>query len=160
LLVTWLFNASVSAQGSAYATGVLVLISSACVATVIGRWRERTGGWAARLPWGYVLITVVFPYTTGASVIQKADRLRIASFFIRAILVSSLVSRIWRVKELRFKGFRFKGPESQFLWQSLQDAEFPVLVPHRPGQRGLPEKEAIIRRDHRLTPEVPIVFVE
>src|SRR5262249_30181050 len=41
LLVTWLFDASVSAQGGAYATGVLVLISSACVATVIDRWRAR-----------------------------------------------------------------------------------------------------------------------
>ncbi len=34
LLVTVLFKASVEAQGGAYATGVLVLITSACVATV------------------------------------------------------------------------------------------------------------------------------
>jgi hypothetical protein len=160
LLVTWVFNASVSAQGGAYATGVLVLISSACVATVIQRWRDRPGGWAARLPWGYLLITAVFVYTTVAIVIEKPDGLKIASCFIGAVLVSSLVSRIWRVKELRFAGLRFKDPQSQFLWQSLQAAEFPVLVPHRPGQRDLAEKEASIRRDHRLTPDVPIVFVE
>ena len=41
LFVTWIFNADVEAQGGAYATGVLVLMSSACVATVIDRWRER-----------------------------------------------------------------------------------------------------------------------
>ena len=35
-----------------------------------------------------------------------------------------------------------------------------MLVPHRPGQHGLPEKEQVIRQDHRLTAEVPIVFVE
>ena len=33
LLVTWLFNADVVAQGGAYATGVLVLMSDACMAT-------------------------------------------------------------------------------------------------------------------------------
>ena len=38
--------------------------------------------------------------------------------------------------------------------------EFPVLVPHRPGNRSLDEKEANIRQRHRLGPEVPIVFVE
>src|SRR5205085_8105839 len=37
LLVTWAFDASVTAQSGAYATGVLVLIASACVATVIDR---------------------------------------------------------------------------------------------------------------------------
>jgi hypothetical protein len=160
LLVTWVFKASVSAQGGAYATGVLVLMSSACIATVIQRFRERQGRWAGRLPWGYLLITGVFLYTTAAIIIEKPDGLKIASCFIAAILVSSLISRVWRVKELRFKGFRFKDAESRFLWDSLKDAEFPVLVPHRPGQRVLAEKERIIRRDHRLTPEVPIVFVE
>ena len=54
----------ISAQGGAYATGVLVLMSSAGVATVIGRWRERRGLWLWRVPWGYVLITAVFLYTT------------------------------------------------------------------------------------------------
>ena len=45
LVVTLIFRADVEAQGGAYATGVLVLISSACVATVIGRWRERGRSW-------------------------------------------------------------------------------------------------------------------
>ena len=41
LLVTWVFDASVEAQGGAYATGVMVLITSACVAVVIDQWRKR-----------------------------------------------------------------------------------------------------------------------
>ena len=45
LLVTWIFKADVDAQGGAYATGVLVLISSACVATVIDNYRHREGSW-------------------------------------------------------------------------------------------------------------------
>jgi hypothetical protein len=35
-----------------------------------------------------------------------------------------------------------------------------VLVPHRPGNRKLVEKERIIRDRHRLPEEVPIVFLE
>lgn len=161
LFVTWVFKADVSAQGGAYATGVLVLMSSACVATVIERWRGRAGWWTIfRVPWYFVLVTVVFLYTTAAVIVEKPDGIKIASFFIVAIIVSSLVSRFLRSTELRFTGFRFLNPESQFLWASMKHLEFPVLVPHRPGSRGLAEKEEIIRREHRLDANVPIVFIE
>src|SRR6185436_5112639 len=53
LFVTWAFDASVSKQGGAYATGVLVLMSSACVATTIQRWRARTGKGLFRVPWAF-----------------------------------------------------------------------------------------------------------
>ena len=42
----------------------------------------------------------------------------------------------------------------------MKHLEFPVVVPHRPGGRKLADKEEIIRREHRLTPDVPIVFLE
>jgi hypothetical protein len=38
--------------------------------------------------------------------------------------------------------------------------EFPVLVPHRPGRHGLLVKEETIRKRHRLSPDVPVVFIE
>src|SRR5262249_56452688 len=133
-------------EGGAYATGVLVLISSACIATVIQRWRERAGPWPLRVPWASLLITAVFLYTTTAIIIEKPDGLKIACCFIAAILVSSLVSRLWRVKELRFKGFRFKDAESRVLWESLKDAEVPALVPHRPGRRRPAGNGAASRR--------------
>lgn len=160
LLVTWIFKADVIAQGGAYATGVLVLISSACVATVISRWRasERTGIWS--IPWGYILVTAVFLYTTAANMIERPDGIKIASCFIAAILVSSFTSRALRSKEMRFQGFEFADLQSRFLWDSLKHLEFPVLVPHRPGRRDLEEKELSIRWRHRLTPEIPIVFIE
>ena len=53
LLVTWIFDASVENQGEAYATGVLVLMSSAAVAVVIDQWRKPAGRGLLRMPWGY-----------------------------------------------------------------------------------------------------------
>lgn len=161
LLVTWIFNADVSAQGGAYATGVLVLMSSACVATVIDVFRQRAGRFFLfRLPWAYLAICAVFLYTTGANMIERPDGIKIASCFIGTVLVLSFASRLSRSTELRFQGFEFVDGTSKFLWDSLKHLEFPVLVPHRPGRRSLDDKEETIRAMHRLPPEVPIVFVE
>lgn len=135
-------------------------MSSAAVATVIDIFRHRQGHWAWRLPWGYAMIAAVFIYTTGANMIERPDGLRIASFFILAILASSFFSRIKRSTELRFNRFEFADSQSQFLWDSLKIMDFPVLVPHRPGRRRLEDKEASIRERHRLPLEVPIIFVE
>ena len=160
LTVTWIFNADVQAQGGAYATGVLVLMSSACVATLIDHWRRRSGRWLTRMPWPYALITAVFIYTTIANMIERPDGLKIASWFILAIVISSFGSRLSRTTELRFKAFEYQDPTSKFLWDSLKHLEFPVLVPHRPGRRALDAKEASIRERHRLPADVPIVFIE
>jgi hypothetical protein len=160
LVVTWVFNADVDAQGGAYATGVLVLISSACTATVIDLYRQRSGMWIMRVPWAFVAITGVFFFTTAANMIERPDGIKIASWFIVAIVVASFGSRLKRSTELRFKAFEFADNSSRFLWDSLKLLEFPVLVPHRPGRRGLDDKEASIRHRHRLGSEVPIVFIE
>jgi hypothetical protein len=160
LLVTWVFDANVESQAGAYATGVLVLISSACIATVIDKYRSSTRNWVLRVPWVYLLITAVFLYTTAANMIERPDGIKIASCFIAAILISSFGSRLKRSTELRFRGFEFADDTSRFLWDSLKHLEFPVMVPHRPGNRDLAEKEQTIRQMHRLGPEVPIVFIE
>jgi len=161
LLVTWVFNASVEAQGGAYATGVLVLISSACVATAIDKYRHRQGPWWRRIPLRFSFIVAVFVYTTAAVMIEKPDGLKIASFFIVTIIVVSVVSRGMRSTELRFGGFEFKDETSRLLWDDLKAYSFPVLVPHRPGARTLAEKEEIIRAEHRLLEEKDqIVFIE
>jgi hypothetical protein len=160
LFVTWIFNADVTAQGGAYATGVLVLMSSACIATLIDKYRASTRRGLFRLSAPYVVVTLVFLYTTAANMIERPDGLKIAACFIAAIVVSSFGSRLKRSTELRFGGFEFGDSSSRFLWDSLKHLEFPVLVPHRPGNHDLAEKDRTIRQMHRLGPDVPIVFIE
>ncbi len=162
LAVTWVFNASVTAQGGAYATGVLVLMTSGCIAVVIERWRENKERirWRQRCPWGYLFITIVFIYTTLAVVIEKPEGIKIAAFFICTILLTSFVSRIARSRELRFHGFHIPDAMSKLMWDTIKHLELSVLVPHRPGRRSLPLKEAAIRREHRIPRDVMIIFVE
>jgi hypothetical protein len=160
LLVTWIFDANVKAQGAAYATGVMVLMLSASSLTVIGYWHGAARSLLRRVPWGALAILLVFLYATVAIMIERPQGMKIASCFISAILLTSLVSRILRSTELRFTGFRFKDDHSRFLWDSLRFIEFPVLVPHRPGRRGLEEKAASLREEHHLGPDIPLVFIE
>jgi len=93
--VTIIFKANVEAQGGAYATGVLVLMSSAAVAVTISSARKG-GRW-----WAYLIIALVFGYTTILNIIERPEGIKIASFFIGAIVLTSLVSRVWRSTELR-----------------------------------------------------------
>jgi hypothetical protein len=160
VFVTWFFDASVENQGEAYATGVLVLMSSAAVAVVIDHWQKAAGRGLLRVPWGYALAALVFLYTTVAVVIEKPEGVHIAGAFVASVLVFSMISRTRRSTELRFTQFQFVDEASRVLWDTLRHLEFPVLVPHRPGTHTIEQKEERIRRVHRLDATVPIVFVQ
>ncbi len=160
LLVTLIFDADVTAQGDAYATGVLMLITSACVATLIEKWRTKAGSFGGRLSLPYLLITLVFVYTTVAVVWEKPVGMVISLCFIGVIVATSIVSRVLRSRELRFAGFKLKNPQSKFLWDTIRFLDLTVLVPHRPGRRSLADKEASIRKEHRIPKELMVVFVE
>ena len=161
LFVTKVFNANVESQGAAYATGVMVLISSACIVTLISKWKAERARLLAEGPVGlFSPITIVFLYTTVAIIIERPGGIKIASCFITAIIVTSLISRTMRSTELRFSGFQFKDDQSRFLWDSMRFIEFPILVPHRPGRRCLEEKAASLREEHHLAPDIPLVFIE
>ena len=160
LVVTLLFKADVDDQGAAYATGVMVLILSACVAVTIERFRASVGSMIQRIPWTTVLITLVFLYTATDIMIEKSEGLIISLFFIAAIMGVSLISRVVRSDELRVVRFQFASNDSKFRWNTLQHLEIPVLAPHRPGGRTLDEKERELRIWHHLEDEIPVVFVE
>lgn len=167
LVVTVWFKADVEDQRGAYATGVLVLMSCAAVVTVMNKRRDREK--AADKGWGIVyffnlvfhgMIAMVFVATMLAVAARSGGGLGIALCFIVAILALSIVSRAWRADELRTVGFEFKDEQSKFLWNSLRLADFPILVPVRPGRETHKEKETQIRAAHNLSSDSDIVFLE
>jgi hypothetical protein len=94
LTVTLLFHANVDAQGGAYATGVLVLITSASFAVTIA---ARTV--LSRLALG--VVSLIFIYTTLVNIYERPEGLKISCIFIFTMVFLSLVSRAFRSTELR-----------------------------------------------------------
>jgi hypothetical protein len=152
--VTILFKADVNAQGGAYATGVLFLMSSASVAVTIARWSSP---WR----WAYLAMTGVFVYTTVANIIERPEGIKIASFFIAAIVVSSLISRAIRSTELRIEAVRLDPEAKAFIDEVLPSGV--RIIAHRPDKMTLQEydrKERQAREDHSLDHKEPVLFLE
>lgn len=97
IVVTVLFKASVDDQAGAYATGVLALMTSAAVAVTLTEWRR--GHRVAGAFFG--VVSVVFVYTIGVTIVERPEGLLIALLFIVMILVVSIWSRAARSTELR-----------------------------------------------------------
>jgi hypothetical protein len=131
VVVTRIFKADVDRQGSAYATGVLVLMLSAAVAVSLSLWRECSKG----KPFSYLksiyfwAITLVFAYTLVVNVIERPDGVIIASCFIALLLLLSGLSRYHRAMEMRVSEFEFVDGESEQLWNSIRGKKVN-LVPH------------------------------
>src|SRR5690606_760813 len=89
--VTIMFQAGVASQGGAYATGVLMLMTSGAVAVTISAKRKNERKWMA-----YLLITIVFSFTTIVNMVEQPSGIQIASLFILAIVVTSFISQIGR----------------------------------------------------------------
>jgi len=156
-LITWIFDADVDAQGGAYATGVLVLITSAAVAVTLA---ARKAG-QRRLTVVFGLITAVFVYTTLDNVAERPDGVKIGACFIAAIIVVSLVSRLRRSFELRVTQVELDATAERFVRDCARRTI--RLVANEPGDRDHAEyadKSRQIRRDLDLPPEADIVFVE
>jgi hypothetical protein len=135
-LITAIFSANVDAQGGAYATGVLVLMTSAAVAVTLLMRKHR-----AQLV-GFGLITLVFVYTTITNIIERPDGVKIASWFIVTIIGTSMVSRVMRSTELRVQSVK---PDEMALRFIREAASTPVrIIANRPDT-GLPEEY-----DHKL----------
>ena len=152
-LVTILFQADVTAQGAAYATGVLVLMGSAALALTLARWRTR--------PVGYALLTVIFVYTTAVNVIERPEGLKIAAMFVVSIILTSLVSRVLRSTELRVHGIKADATAEAFLKESAHLAL--RVIANRPDRGDAAEYAHKLREateSHHLPPGERVLFLE
>jgi hypothetical protein len=156
-LITWIFDADVNAQGGAYATGVLVLITSASVAVTLAA--RRAG--QRKLTVAFALVTAVFVYTTGDNVLERPDGVKIGACFIAAIILVSFASRLGRSFELRVTDVELDATAQRFLRDCAKRTI--RLVANEPDAGDVAEyidKERQIRRDHDLPPDADVIFVE
>jgi len=157
ILVTIVFRANVDAQAGAYATGVLVLMSSAAVAVAITAWRTENR-WVT-----FLSITVVFVYTSITNIFERPEGIKIASVFIASIVVLSLLSRALRSTELRIVGVEPDTAAATFIAQTAAKADAVRIIANRPGTGAIAEYEDKLReaRDsHHLPPDQPVLFLE
>ena len=153
-VVTIWFKADVDAQGGAYATGVLMLMTSAAIASCISFWRSKL-----RFP--FILISLVFVYTTVINVIERPEGMKIALLFIALTVFSSLISRSLRATELRISNVILDEAAMKMLEQD-QDQIIHVVA-HRPGENTIEEynqKDEQSRELHHLDQQEQLIFIE
>lgn len=160
-VVTILFRANVDAQGGAYATGVLVLMSSAAFAVTLSVSHRSRG----RLSWRGIIvfgsITLVFIYTTIVNIIERPDGVKIAAFFIGAIVVTSLISRVWRSTELRVDLVEMDETARYFIEQESQHSIRIIANRKNAGDEAeYYYKEKEVREDNHIPTDDPILFLE
>lgn len=158
-VVTILFKADVDAQGGAYATGVLVLMSSAAFAVTLSARHQRS----KRGTLAFGAITLVFIYTTVVNIIERPEGIRIAAFFIGTIIVTSLVSRVWRSTELRAELIEMDETARRFIAEEEESQDKIRLIANRLNEGNEREyflKEKEVREDNHIPPTDSVLFLE
>ncbi len=155
VVITVLFKADVEAQGGAYATGVLVLMTSAAVAVTL-HFRARRAHFL-----GFAAITVVFVYTTLLNIYERPEGIKIASWFIATIIVTSMISRVMRSTELRIRAIEPDDVTLQFMREA---GAAPVrILAIRPGdgrKEAYENKMREARESHHLPEDQSVLFLE
>lgn len=147
--VTYMFQAGVDVQAGAYATGVLVLITSAAIAATTTIWKSHP-----RWRLYFAGITFIFVYTCFANMSERPEGVQIALFFIASILVASVLSRALRATELRVEKVTFDDKALSFIENALNShlGEIRILA-HKAGMKDFGEDEKRSRFIHSIQPE-------
>ncbi|MCC6329789.1 MAG: amino acid transporter [Acidobacteria bacterium] len=154
--VTIAFAADVDAQGGAYATGVLTLMTSAAVAVTISAKRGLERKWLA-----FLIIALVFVFTTVVNIVEQPSGIKIASLFILGIILASFVSRAMRTTELRIKDIEFDAKAREFL-DEISEGEIRIVT-NRREVGNVSEyrfKEHEKRIDNHIPSTDPVLFYE
>ncbi|WP_141330608.1 amino acid transporter [Corynebacterium variabile] len=156
-----LFRADVDAQSAAYATGVLVLLTSGAVAVAVSA--KRAGQRRPHLL--FVAVTAVLGYTLLANVVERPEGVRIAVWFILGILLVSAVSRTRRSLELRGNEIRYDRAAENILRTAVAGTGELRLAPfagnRTAGGEGVYGRaERRLRQVNRLVDDRPLVFLE
>jgi len=153
VIVTRLFHANVDAQGGAYATGVLVLITSASFAVTIAATTMLS-----RAALG--LVCLIFIYTTAVNIYERPEGLKISCMFIFTMIFTSLVSRTFRSTELRIKGVELDPPAQAFVAESAHKTIRLIAWKPANSSKDREQAKAELCQNYGVSPNAPIFFVE
>jgi hypothetical protein len=168
VFVTIMFDADVDAQGGAYATGVLVLMTSACVAVIVALPKSRK--------WFYP-VAAIFVYTTVLNMFERPEGLKIASWFIVTIVVGSLISRVMRSTEIRIEGVDYDDTAERFVHDAAVEGRMASsrrnlpttvrpelrIIANRPdtGLKDEYDRKLLeAQHEHHLRDDDPVLFLE
>jgi hypothetical protein len=156
-LITIFFEANVDAQGGAYATGVLVLMSSAAIAVTLSAWKRES-----RWRWAFAFISVVFAYTTIVNVIERPDGMKIATIFILTIVAASFISRALRSTEVRIDKIELDEVAEEIVAGLNEEGELRIVANRR--ETGDVSEYRFKEHEKRIDNHIPsteqIVFFE
>jgi len=156
-IVTIVFDANVESQAGAYATGVLALMTSSTIAVTLSA--RRRGERLATVLFG--IVALIFSYTSVVTVVGRPEGLKIAGLFIVAIIVTSIVSRLWRQTELRVSKVVLDDTARRFLDEAGQSIVH--IIAHDTDDRT-PEIYELKEREQRassgIPPTAPVLFLE
>jgi hypothetical protein len=158
LAITIIFEASVDAQAGAYATGVLAMMASAAIAVTISAYRRgpRLGVVA------FGLVSLIFLYGLVANVIDRPDGIMIALFFVGGVILTSLVSRVWRTTELRTEKIEVDETAQSFIDAAASAGEeIHIIANERQAgdERDNLSKEKEQREHTYIPADVSILFL-
>lgn len=157
-VVTLAFRADVDAQAGAYATGVLAVMTSATIAVTLSALRGQQR--LASIVFG--VIAVIFIFTTSVNIVERPEGLGIAIIFIVAIVLTSLVSRVFRATELRVNEVVLDETASALLAEAASRGTLRIIANH-PDERDTREyllKLREQREDHHIPGGSAVVFLE
>ncbi|HMM42105.1 MAG TPA: hypothetical protein PKA95_09410 [Thermomicrobiales bacterium] len=148
-VVTLAFKADVDAQAGAYAPGVLAVITSATIAVALSarRSRERSATIA------FSAVALIFIFTTAVNIIERPEGLAIAIVFIVAIVVTSLISRVFRATELRVNEVALDASAERMLMEAAGHGSVRLIANH-PDART-PRAYLLKLREQRADHNIP-----
>jgi hypothetical protein len=132
-----------------------MLMTSAAVAVTLATWRE---GW---IRYVFLLIALVFSYTTLLNIYQRPEGIKIASFFIGSIIIVSFISRALRSTELRVEGVELNETAREFIEQAKKGTI--RIIANRPDRGDVDEyrlKEKQERWNNHIPSDEPVLFFE
>ena len=143
IIITVLFDATITGQAGPYTTGILVMITSAAIAAYLSLPRESR--WMRVY---FFFVSAIFVYTTFANMIQQISGVLISLTVVALIIVCSFIYRFIRSTELRINKVIFDGAALKFIRDSTRQHWGQVrLLAHKPNDFDYKIKEEDARKE-------------